>query len=1556
MPAQRLAYLIPTLLILTAISASSQEALADATAQMRRRATAGARQFVENRGQWDARARFLARMPGVDAWVTDRGITYDFHREEQRPSLARVAAAPASELEFVASDRARSEERHRRGNVVSMRFLNSNGVASASPIHRTEGHHNYFIGNDPKHWASNVRLYEEVSISRIYEGIDARILFDDAGSMRYDLVIAPNADPSRVAMVFDGAESVRIGASGDLVIATSVGEVTQGKLVAYQDVHGARRRIDCRFAVDNRGNVGFVLGSYDRSKPLVIDPTLWSRYFGSSGEESGGSLAVDSVGNVYFTGTTASQAYPTRYGSYDISINGMIDAVVTRLNMINGSIGYSTFVGGAREEWVGRIVIDNAGCAYVALLNLSEDFPLTANAFDITYNGPALDAAVFKLDRSGGVLEWSTRLGGVGAEDALDIALDPDGSVLVSGTTTSTDFPTTAGVLYPSYMRGSQDGFVTRLRADGQQLTWSTYIGGSGIDVVTSVAVDSLGSVVVAGYTESTDFPVTVGSIQTVLAGQQDAFVTKINPSATIMIWSTFIGGTAHEGNAYIEVDKIGDVYMAGQTGSGDFPITDGAFDRIFAAMYAMRINSYGTAVHYSTFVGGPNDKVHCVALARGGFFLLTGFTTYTYFPTSADALSRTYRGAPSDAFVTIVRPSGATLSYSTYLGGSLQDVGYGIDLDRRGDVYVAGFTTSRNFPVQNSLPNGGTDLFITNIERCFVVAAAGADRTICQGDSVFIGNPAARGIPPYEYEWGSNGPDAMIDSVAQMWVKPTVSTIYIVTAADAIGCDDVDTVIITVNNPPVAIAGPDTSYCTGGSVKIGAPAVSGIPPYTYAWLPARGLSLASSPTPTARPDSTTEYVVTVTDSKGCVDRDTIVVRVNIPPVLEPGAAYEICARDTATIGVVITSGTPPFTYRWTPATGLSSTTAANPQAFPAATTSYRVTVSDSNGCSATSTDVIVTVGASLRARINTIGSLKLCPGDSVTLDAGEFAQYEWSTGETSRRITVGVPGTYSVGITSASGCTGRSDTVRVSLGERVDSSFTGAAVACMGSVTQYVASAGPGAIFQWRLAGMSGTKESETATGVINVRWDRAATDTLFLVVTSRDGCRDSSFSLITVTSAVKPVIATTPQIAMCPGDSVPLDAGGSYAKYKWSDGSTTQSIVARTAGTYWVEVEDALGCKGWSDTLEVQIRVAPLPEITALGTALCPGDTATLIATGGFAAYRWSNGATTDRVRIAAAGNYNVTVTDANGCVGTSADVAIVVHQQPGVPVITVSDDTLISSPAATYQWLRDDVEIAGATSQRLVRQLSGMYTVEITDSNGCHARSSIRIDERRNVWMDTVSAGVGERLRVGFIVSPGLTAANGVDGYRARLKIEPRDLFAHGVFAPSTNPGTPVPTMVARADGSIDIAYAGTQIVTGDTLFTLELQGLATARPASIVRIDSIVIAKTGEVSIVGNGLVLLSGCDVGAFATGKRVQLTAVRRDVGGGVIVSYRAPAGSLPSLRLYDAEGMLLLMVDLDTGTDGEQSASITIPASGFYVIELRDRAERVSLPMVIVK
>ena len=439
-------------------------------------------------------------------------------------------------------------------------------------------------------------------------------------------------------------------ARGDLLIHTDSGAIRQPKPLVYREQSGARKEIAGGYMLVGSRRLGFHVGNYDQSKPLIIDPMLlYSTYLGGSGDDFGFSIAVDPAGNTYVTGRTNSANFPTTTGALDTTSNGADDAFVTKLDPTGASLVYSTYLGGSSTDVGYRIAVDPAGNAYVAGYTNSANFPTTPVAFDTTFNGGPLDAFVTKLNPSGASLVYSTYLGGGNEDVGQAIAVDPAGNVYVGGWTDSANFPTTVGAFDTTYsgnpggIISNYDGFVTKLNSIGASPVYSTYLGAGNPDWVYAIAVDTAGNAHVAGYTGSANFPTTPGAFNTSFnGGDYDAFVTKLNATgAAPLLYSTYLGGSSTDLILGIAVDSAGNAYAAGRTNSANFPTTTGVF-----------------------------DTSH-----NGGL----------------------------DVFVTKLPPTGASLVYSTYLGGGGDDYGAAITVDPAGtSACVTGSTNSAKFPDHN--------------------------------------------------------------------------------------------------------------------------------------------------------------------------------------------------------------------------------------------------------------------------------------------------------------------------------------------------------------------------------------------------------------------------------------------------------------------------------------------------------------------------------------------------------------------------------------------------------------------------------------------------------------------------------------------------------------------------------------------------------------------------------------------------------------------------------------------------------------------------------------
>jgi hypothetical protein len=682
--------------------------------------------FEPNQGQSDARVKYLARGSGYTLFLTGNDAVFALHSLQAEPSKVRRS-------DFMAKRRRRNRAAQKDlSAVVRMQLAGGNSSAKVEASRQLPGASNYFIGNDPGKWHSDVAHYARISYQDVYPGVN--LAFHGAQrQVEFDFVVAPGADATPIGFHFTGAQGMKTDDSGNLVVASAAGDVLLHKPVAYQEQNGTREAIDARFVLNTKNQVSFALGKYDHGRELVIDPSVtYSDYLGGSAEDDGYGIAADSNGNAYVTGQTESTNFPVVGGVLPNTAAGGFDVFVTKIAADGSSLVYSTYVGGSGDESANGIAVDSSGDAFVVGGTTSTNFPLHS-AYQSSYGGGSSDAFVFELNPGGSSLTYSTYLGGSGTDVAFGVAVDSSGAY-ITGSTSSTDFPgTSASTLQHVYGGGSSDAFVTKL-STADTLVYSTYLGGSGLDLGGGIAVDSSGNAYIAGSTESSsDFPLHSALYATFAGGTSDAFVTVINPTGTAYIYSTYLGGSGADAGDGIAVDSTG-AYVVGTTESTDFP-TQSAFQSTYGGdtdAFVTKLNPAGSTLLYSTYLGGTGFEAGAAIAVDGtNNAYVTGQTSSSDFPTASPTQSA--NGGNNDAFVSELSSSGSQLVFSTYLGGSQdEDDGgdYGaIAVDSTNNIYVTGNTASSNFPTQSPFTGGGT--YGTNTDAFVVKYAQGPSFTI---------------------------------------------------------------------------------------------------------------------------------------------------------------------------------------------------------------------------------------------------------------------------------------------------------------------------------------------------------------------------------------------------------------------------------------------------------------------------------------------------------------------------------------------------------------------------------------------------------------------------------------------------------------------------------------------------------------------------------------------------------------------------------------------------------------------------------------------------------
>lgn len=649
-------------------------------------------------------------------------LTFEANAGQTHPEVGFLARGRASTLFLTRSEAVLRVGKG--GDVLRMRPVGADPAPHLEGLERLGGQVNYYSGTDQERWRSGVPTFAKVAYRSIYPGIDL-VYYGNGGQVEYDFVVAPGANPNAIVLAFEGADALRIDRNGDLVARLAGGEVRHRRPVAYQEGPGGRRTVPSRYVLSGN-EVRFQIAPYDRRRPLVIDPLVYSTYLGGSQYDYGWGIAVDHEGNAIVTGNTQSTDFPTHNPVPDTGDGNSDDAFVTKLNATGSALIYSTYLSGGDNDEGYDVATDGAGNAYVAG-KATRGFPTTSGALRACgATATDQDAFVTKLTAAG-ALAYSTCVGGTSRDVALSIAVDAGGSAHIAGYTTSEDF-LTANAHQPAFGQGSEtagyDGFVTKLNTTGSGVLWSTYLGGSLRDIAGGIAVDTSG-VYVAGATGSDNFPTGGTPYQATRRGELDIFVTKFSAAGTLT-WSTYLGGTGTDGTPIfravgLAVDGAGRPYVASETASTDFPTTPGALQRTNAGstdFFVTKLNATGSGLVYSTYVGGSgtegNDGRIGLAVDGSGSAYLAGYTTSVNMPT-VNAFQPLYSGG--DVYVAKLNPTGSGLTYGTYLGGAGNDgfQGAAVAVDPDSNAYITGLTMSLNFPTagtpyQSALKGDTTD------------------------------------------------------------------------------------------------------------------------------------------------------------------------------------------------------------------------------------------------------------------------------------------------------------------------------------------------------------------------------------------------------------------------------------------------------------------------------------------------------------------------------------------------------------------------------------------------------------------------------------------------------------------------------------------------------------------------------------------------------------------------------------------------------------------------------------------------------------------------------
>ncbi|HEU4683280.1 MAG TPA: SBBP repeat-containing protein [Nitrospira sp.] len=682
--------------------------------------------FVPNRGQADGAVRFVGYGPGATLLLTN--------------DAALVVDAASRTL-------------------LRQSIVNGTHPSQVEGLDPFDGKSHFFLDRGPEGWQTDVPQFSRVSYRDVYPGIDL-VYYGNGGTVEYDWIVAPGADPASITLALEGPERCRLDETGDLLLDTAAGTLRLARPVVYQPVGAGRRSVEGGYVLESGNRVRYTIGAYDPRVPLIIDPNLhYATYLGGSGLDVGYDVALDTHGYVYVTGETRSPNFPLK--NQVASAGGDYEAFVAKLDPTLSTLVYSTYLGGVGADRGHGIAVDPQGNAYITGYTTSPNFPVTNGAFDTTCGSDGAcnpttsggrtyqysDAFIVKLDPSG-KLVYGTYLGDSASDTGTGIAVDTLGTAYVTGSTQSRHFPTTPGAFRTECVGGNplsgfctQDAFVVRLNGAGSDLVYSTFLGGTNVDSGMDIAIDvnpGLASAAyITGVTQSVrDFPTTAGAFRSAGAGLTDAFVTKLDPLGRKLLYSSYLGGSDYDDARGIAVDRDGSAYIIGQTASTDFPTanaldstcgTDGTCNftgmNKYVDVFVTKVNPQGSGLVYSTYLGGSGiEFAGSIAVDGALSAYVTGETTSDDFPVVNPVQATNAALGSAEAFVAKLSPDGNALQYSTYLGGIASEHGDGIAIDSQGNAYVTGMAGS-GFPTtsgafQFSFPGASVNTGVAFVAR----------------------------------------------------------------------------------------------------------------------------------------------------------------------------------------------------------------------------------------------------------------------------------------------------------------------------------------------------------------------------------------------------------------------------------------------------------------------------------------------------------------------------------------------------------------------------------------------------------------------------------------------------------------------------------------------------------------------------------------------------------------------------------------------------------------------------------------------------------------------
>ncbi|MBD3636151.1 MAG: gliding motility-associated C-terminal domain-containing protein [Crocinitomicaceae bacterium] len=1190
------------IIILIAIIASTLSSLAQDEIWLR-----------PNRGQWHQNISYRIQIPGGDMFLEKTGFTYDFNN--------------LREIYDHAHHNGEDGDTHfePKGHVVRTTFVGANPEPVFEELNQASHYENYLLGNDSTKWRSRIYPCGKVNYLSLYDGIDLSI-YEAKSTLKYDILVSAGTDPSLFQVDYDGQDELFINENGELVVRTTLGDLVEGKPVAYQIVNGFKKKVACNYVLeDNRMHFEFPEG-YDPNNDLVIDPYLaFSTFTGATSDNWGMTACPDVNKNMIAAGIVFGSGYPLSTGTYDASFNGgQLDIGITKFNATGTAIIFSTFLGGSGTETPHSIVVDISDQLHIMGATSSTDFPVGSTGYQTVHNGgPTVqvsnslnftggaDLFLVRLNGSGTTLTGGTYFGGSNTDGIApvgnnlvfnygdqirgEIMVDNLGSVYICSTTRSADIPIQGG--FQTSLSGVQDAIVAKFSSNMTTLHWSTYLGGSDLESGNSVQIASNGDVYVAGGTMSTNFPgVSSGLNSTYFGGMADGYVTRFAAPTYGSPTSTYLGTNDYDQAFFVQLDPDDFVYVYGQT-RGSYPITPGHYNNPNSGQFIHKLSNNLSTNEWSSTFGSSSgneelsptaflvsDCYHIYIAGWGGITntaFLAANSSSSGMPITPDAYQPTTNG--NNFYLAQFDQDMMNLMYSTYMG-TLTGNGDHVDggtsrFDKEGGVYhavcaacggnVNGFpTTPGVFSQTNNSSNCNLAAFLFELSKLEAIISA-AQPVVCFPDPVNFINDSQNGNQ-YFWDFG-DGQTSTAFQPSHAYQNPGNYLVTLI-VTDLDGCFEPDTAYINVSvqtDQPQAGALSDT-ICPGDVVELW---VNGGD--TYSWGPANLLDDPSSATPVATITTETTFTVDITSICGNSQLDVTVSLHDTTHSISPNTA--ICAGDTTAL--FATGG---GTYSWSPSASLDNPNSASPLASPTTTTDYTLNITTTDGCNIEATTQ-VWVDQDIPFPILE-DEVFICKGASITLSISGGTSYQWTPNYNISSLTSSNPVIYPqvdtiyyVDAINACGITPDSVIVHVIVVEGEANPDT---TVCNGNSAILWATGGVN--YWWSpSAHLTGSTQATTvATPPTSTQYQ--------VIIEDEHGCRDTQFTNVFLYPI--PSIEVSPEVYAVLEDTIHIWAQGDGViswgpDYNISCLDCTDPFVwPEYEYVYTATVTDVNGCTNWA------------------------------------------------------------------------------------------------------------------------------------------------------------------------------------------------------------------------------------------------------------------------------------------------------------------------------------------------------------------------------------